>query len=213
MPRRFRSRRGRPPRMRRKRPTTWINSFYEQEQATPPFQGFFAFALVEPIHYTEDYAQSNTFKQEGCTVLRSIGRLLVEPTLGSGDAAGMRFVAALIVAGEEALENIAIADQTDLFLHDANLFEENMSRLDVLQLFPFRDYSASFQDVRGFPGTGNQSYINIPNNVQLDYDVSQRRKLKTDEALWLLVTYDSISTADPASVFGVSQNRTLIAHE
>lgn len=206
MPRRLRRSSNRRPLARRE--TTWVRVMYEEQQ-TGVAQGFFLFELVSPGHYTPDFEQAGTFRQDTCTVVRCTGRVLIDPVLGLGDTAGIRYSSALIVMGDESAENTATADAADFFLHDAATFEQNSGRMNILHMWPFRDYSALFQDAIGFPGVP-VSTINLPANVQFDFDVRQKRKLKTDEALWMLVTYDMTSFADPISVFGVLQASTLI---
>lgn len=148
--------------------------------------------LVAPEDYTNDFP--DRFRKERATHLRSIGRvtcdiLIQVPEEDRVSSAALSWGAALVVIGEEFLENTFDNDPADLFVHEQPAWMANINRLDVLQYWT-RTYTGTIE----FKGNSAnvpipfQPFINQPSEVFIQYDVKQKRTLKTDETLALIVS-------------------------
>jgi len=202
------SRRGATPLRKR----IWVPFYAEAPSALVTVNGDWlaAFPIVRPHDYTDSFDPAVSNRQEGCTVVRSVGRIFVDFLTDQPGTNGITWAAMMIPFSEEAMENTFTADFADLFIHLAPTMEQNLSRFRVVQHWPVRIVQGSYIAIGG--SAAFQASVS-PNGEQLyaDFDVRQKVKLRTDQSLWIVVTGNAAVDQDPDdTVFPEVTARTLI---
>jgi len=200
---------GRASRQRRK--PIWVH--YNNEQAvTGGTLAVIGFQLVGPEDYTDGYGDTVSTRQESATVVRSVGRVAMDLVVGAPGANGVSWSAALIVEGQNSFENSLAQDATDWILHLYNTRTAILSAKDTLQLAPIKGFTAAFIPNPG--GLCSEFYGNTNfgefGEWHRDYDVTVKRKLKTDDSLIMLVTAQFVCTVEGNAGYIAINNRTLI---
>jgi len=205
--RRFGNRRG----VKRLEPV-WITTAYTAETNTATTQRDF-FQLVGPEDYTPDFL-TDTQRKESVNLIRTVGSLFVNPILDIGTASNFnafQWKAAFFIDGDEAVEDKVFSDpgQFDIAT-DVDEWVEFCRNFDVLHTLFFHGgiagKTAGLDGPRWDGGTGASDGWN-----RVEWDITVKRKMKTDQALWLLVASQSISVGSEFGGLALHvENRTLI---
>jgi len=148
--------------------------------------------LVSWQDYTDETGLPGN-RKETCGVQRVLGQCAVDLVASTQQSNAVFWAAAVIVMSSEALENVFTADPADLVLHDAATFEENITRLNVMQWSPTAGYNAVFEVLPQAAGTSFAPATLGPQAangraLEWNFDLNVKRKLHTDESVWMLVT-------------------------
>jgi len=197
---RFRRRFSRPGKAPGGRKKHWVSVFFEGLSGQPLANNQFCdlFELVNPFDYGD--AGSSTTSQHSretnyATVVRTVGKLEVDLTVEAPGSNGVLWSACLFVRSSQAVsyEFSATAGQA-FFIHPEQVAPgfsgaANLNRLQPMAWMPNRAYSGSFIENTGGICSEFYSHINRPAQSEPWYfDVKQRRRMRTDESLWMLVS-------------------------
>jgi len=214
---RFRRRRfGRKP-VQRKKPL-WVNRAFDVEPLNdaviPASPGQFVdlYELLSWRDYTDMVFAATASRQETSLVLRTMGQVEIDVLASTAVSNAVQWSAAIVVLGEDNLIGLFAdpAGPIPLVLNDNLTFADNLSRLNILQWKPSSGYGGAFL------GAGAATYApsvlggQIPDSIVWRWDCKVKRKLKTDESLWLLVT--GVVQVTEAEGFGAAshvESRTL----
>jgi len=218
----FRSRRrfsapGRAPGGRKK---VWINKTFSA--IGTQVLGTFEFADLFELVAAEDYTDptSTTQKIEYATVVRSVGQVQCDLIVEAPGANGILWSAAVFVRSQTAvLAEFSAAPTGQLFfIHpespSTTAQSEHIARLQPLHWQPWRSYSAAFRPNADPAGCSEFfSDINLPSEATpYKWDITQRRRMRTDESLWLLVSgvFICLVGGENSPVVNTVMSRTLI---
>lgn len=216
----FRSRRSsQPGRTTTGRQKVWVPKLFSSIPVVLQPNNDFAdlFELVSPEDYSENFdTGSLPRRNDTCTIVRTVGRLLPDLVIGAPGANGIQWASAIFVRSRSAVLREFQADVSLFYLHTlaafsvTTTFEENMTRLQPLQWVPDRSYSGAFRPNPG--GTCSEFFadINRPHDMVWDFDVRQRRRMKGDEALYMLVSGNIVCDQDGGAARTDCVARTLI---
>jgi len=224
--RRFRSRRfSRPGRAPGGRKRHWITRFFAnlQGQVLPGNQFADLFQLVDPFDYGD--AGSGQTELNYGTVVRVVGRVFPDLLVGAPGANSLLWSAAVFTRSQRSVFFEYDGDATTLrgenfFIHPDAIFgtagssDTNLQRLKPMAWMPFRAWSGAWRtNEAGAVCTDFFSDINLPNEASpWEFDIKQRRRMQTDDALWLLVSgiYGCETVAEESPVFNTCLARTLL---
>lgn len=222
----FRSRRfsrpaGRAPGGRKKH---WVTKFFEALNGPPLANNQFVdlFELISPFDYGDagSATTTTTLQQiDYATVVRVVGKLEVDLVVEAPGSNGVLWSAAIFVRSGEAVTREYAATAGQLYMiHPETVAPgfspaANLSRLQPMTWMPNRSYSGAFLPNANGVCSEFYSVINRPEQSSPWYfDVKQRRKMKTDESLWLLVsgTYVCLTGGEESPIFNTCLARTLL---
>lgn len=157
------------------------------------------FELVGPADYGD---AGSAVKNEinYATVVRCVGKLEVDLTIGAPGSNGVLWSAALFVRSLSSVimeydGDGGIIPRGSLFaIHPESTIgvpQENLSRVRPMAWMPNRSWSGAFLQNPTLPAECSDFYgvINRPEQSEPWYfDVKQRRRMVSDESLWLLVS-------------------------
>jgi len=206
------------------RKKVWITNFFEalngQVVGTNEFVDLFE--LVTPEDYTEriDTITNVVRRQEYATVVRTVGSLTVDVLTEAPGANGVLWSAAIFVRGFRSVfdeYNRAGAVGHAFMIHPeasgSQASDVNLNRLQPMAWMPERSWSGAFRE-NTLPAGCSDFFSDVNRPAQSEpwyFDVKQRRKMKTDDALWLLVSGVFICQVNEESpVFHTCLARTLI---
>jgi len=224
--RRFRRRRfsqpGRAPGGRKRH---WITRFFENlnGQVLPGNQFCDLFELVGPADYGD--AGSTAAERNYATVVRVVGRVFPDLLVGAPGANSVLWSAAVFVRSRASVfmefdGSGPIAQAEMFFIHPEAIFsvsgspQDNLERLRPMAWLPFKAWSGAWRENEpGAVCTDFFSDINLPAEAEpWDFDVKQRRRMQTDDSLWMLVSgiYGCETVAEESPVFNTCLARTLL---
>jgi len=173
------------------------------------------FELVSPADYTPDFVDGG-LRKESATIQRSLGAFSVIPFLAFSDpqeAANneVAFKAALFIGSQQRV--------ADSFALDPTIFDIAFNPLafaifcrdwSVMQVFWFRKIGYSVAPDANNVGSV-YSWVPTDGPMQTAWDVTVKRKLETDEALYLLINsqFNQAPTTEFAGSIDV-ESRVLI---
>jgi len=154
------------------------------------------FQLVGPEDYTQDFLD-DTQRRESCTLVRSVGAFAVYPFLSLGDPQDNNIVdwslkAVLFTASDAAIADTFANDPGSFDIaYNPQTFVDFNRRYQVMQTFWFR--RGTYGATGALTAAGD---IWIPPDApnRESWDVTVKRKLTTDEALWLLINCDFLQS-------------------
>jgi len=204
----------------------WVTRFYSELNGPPGFANQFTdlFELVQQTDYGD--AGSTAAEVNHATVVRTVGMLQVDVQMGAPGANGVLWSAAIFVRSRTSVflefagdgGNIA---QADLFrIHHNAAFpvsgspQLNLQRLHPMAWMPERAWSAAFRP-NATPASCSDFFADVNRPQQFEpwyFDVKQRRKMKSDDSLWLLVSgsYVCEQPVEESPVFNTVLARTLL---
>jgi len=151
---------------------------------------------VDPARYNQDWDAGAVANRttEYATVVRTVGRAQPDLVIEAPGANGMLWSACIFVRSQRSLtdEFNAGAGQR-FFIHpEATLGDAmaNLQRLKPMAWVPFRSWSGAFIENLPGPAVCSDFYarVNLQGEQSWDFDVKQRRVMKDDESLWLLIS-------------------------
>jgi len=217
MARRFRGRRFTRKPVQRKKPL-WVNRAFDVEplndEVIPASPGQFVdlYELLSWRDYTDMVFAATASRQETSLVLRTMGQVEIDVLASTLVSNAVQWAAAIIVMGEDNLIGLFAdpAGPVMLVINDNLTFADNMSRLNILQWKPSSGYGGAFL------GAGAATYApsvlggQIPDAITWRWDCKVKRKLKTDESLWLLVSgVVGVTVGDGFGAASHVESRTL----
>lgn len=156
------------------------------------------FELVSPEDYAENFdpvlPTDIPRRRDTATVVRIVGRAVADLVVPAPGANGIQWAAAIFVRSRQSVVSEFIHNPSNFMFHINAIyaspasFTTNMTRLNPLQWLPDRSYSGAF---RPNPGGGCSEFfsdINRPQEIEWDFDISQRRRLSGDEALYMAIS-------------------------
>jgi len=174
--------RGRRPAVTR-RERFWVTKNYEPAPHSNNHTQ--AFSLLS----SEDYLGGDSATLvDRCTVLRSVGSLFVDPIIDQTPGfSAIGYSAAIGVVSEEALQN-AIGVDFSMSQYDPNNIDFPR-RVRILRHFGRRSFVESVFSI--VVGVGDERFMPVYTAdgqiMGVEWDITQKARLKTDEALWLFV--------------------------
>jgi len=142
------------------------------------------FEIVSPEDYLEG---DNPAVVDHCTILRTVGTLDVDPFINiplTGNST-MAFSAALVVESENAITNAITADPT-LIQYDP--YDPLLGvRSRIVQHFLCHSFVLSVFRQEVDPTFYMPVYTGDEQRLGVSWDVTQKVRMRTDEALWLFV--------------------------
>jgi len=166
------------------------------------------FELVLPEAYTYDYLEEGA-RDERAVVVRTLGRADIAPVSNIPGNATVNWAAALFVMGESSVEDkfLLNPDEFQINIYDAT-WPDRIRALDIMRWWPARN--VGLQVWRDKDNTAVQNVIS-EDRLSFEWDVALRRRMKTDDALWLLIANSgAASPAVEVNVTGSVAARTLI---
>jgi len=225
--RRFRSRRrfSRPGKAPGGRKKHWITRFFEGIQTPVGNANQFVdlFELVGPADYGD--AGSTASERNYATVVRCVGKVLPDLIVGAPGANSLLWSAALFVrsnasvfaefeGGAFALPGEMFYIHPDAVFSNTRLAQANLERVRPMAWMPFRAWSGAWRTNEvGAVCTDFFSDINLPNEAApWEFDVKQRRRMQSDDSLWLLCSglYGCETVPEENPVVSTCTARTLI---
>jgi len=207
---------GRAPGGRKK---VWINKTFSA--LGTPVLGILEFADIFELVAAEDYTDptSTTQKIEYATVVRSVGQVQCDLIIEAPGANGILWSAAVFVRSQTAVlaEFSAAPTGVLFFIHpespSTTAQSEHLARLQPLHWVPWRSYSAAFRPNPGGQCSEFFADVNLPPEaLPYKWDITQRRRMRTDESLWLVVSGIFICPVggENSPVVNTVMSRTLI---
>jgi len=182
---------GRAPGGRRKQ---WITRFFPgiaaQTQGTNEFIDLFE--LVAPEDYGDAGSVVNREQNYG-TVVRCVGKVEVDLLVEAPGSNGLLWSAALFVRSRRSVFSEFGADPTQFFIHpeaSTGSPEQNLQSMRPMAWMPNRSFSGTFR-LNDAAGACSDFFSHINRPAQSEpwyFDVKQRRKMVTDESLYMLVS-------------------------
>jgi len=165
------------------------------------------FQLVGPEDYTPDYA-AEPQRLDKCTLVRTVGSFNLIPLVPE-DPAGITvtsYKAALFVAGDKEIDDALVADPTQFNIIIDTDFPAFCRSFAPMHIF-WQDFR---QDYKVTLALVNNSWP-ASTSLKKDWDVTVKRKLQGDDALFLLLNVNFLQS--PGDEFGGSisvESRNLI---
>lgn len=167
---------------------------------------------MHPADYTPDYLTSDN-RTERATLLRTVGHFQLVPALpGPGTSTAQRvylpsFKAAIFTGGDKELDDAFAADPSQFDIVDPATYVNFCRNYKPLHMF-WGAYARITHDA----GTDYGEYWNPPTeNLAREWDITVKRRLEGDQALWLLINSAVLQTE--VTEIGVTydvESRTLI---
>jgi len=151
-----------------------------------------AIELLGSADYTEG---DNPALVDHCTVLRSLGRFEVDPIVSvtaDGGTAAMSYSAYICTIGETVLMNTLAAGQMAGLKPGNPLAPNRVGR--VIQTFFSRAFTATVFTQGVTPTVFLPVSTGDEQRFAIEWDVTQKIKLKSDEALYLIATAQTVGT-------------------
>jgi len=176
------------------------------------------FLLVGAADYTADFVDGG-LRKESATVVRSVGQVMVKPFLVLGDpqianSTEVAWKAVLFTASEERIADAFDADPTQFDIaFNPTTFAKFCLDWSVLHVFWFHDYLVAASGIVeatadiSIPATGPSA------SHSERWDVTVKRKLHTDEGLWLLLNSTAGSTAEPEFACSIDVEARCLIHD
>jgi len=205
----------------------WVTRFYSDVQGQPLPSNQFCdlFELIGENDYG-DAGSAGTAEQNYATVVRTVGMVMPDILVEAPGANGVLWSAALFVRSRTSVfmefngdgGNIATGEL--FYIHHPAIFtvsgspQLNLQRLQPMAWMPERAWSAAFR-TNNLPAGCSDFFSDVNRESQATpwyFDVRQRRKMKTDDSLWLLVSgqYVCEVEAEESPVFNSCLARTLL---
>jgi len=173
------------------------------------------FELVSPADYTPDWVNGG-LRKDSATVQRCVGAFSMIPFLAFSDpqeAANneVAFKAALFIASEQrVLDTFALAPAEFDIAFNPTTFATFCILWDVMQIFWFRKIGYSVAPDATAVGSV-YSWVPADGPMQTSWDITVKRKLEGDEAVWLLINsqFNQAPTTEFAGSIDV-ESRVLI---
>lgn len=168
------------------------------------------FALLSAADYTEG---DNPVLTDHCTLLRTAGRCDVDVNIATDGFgfASIIYEAALVVCSEEALQSGIAADPDLLQYSPANTMLGVRTRI-VHHFFQNSFTVAMFQDTVDMVAKFLPVFTGDEQRLGIQWDVKQKVKMKSDEALWLAIVGTTAGTVGEGDDWAtVISSRTLYA--
>lgn len=173
--------------------TIWATTAYATSQDNGVVNRDF-YELISPLEYTSNFS-SGGLRKEHAKFLRTVGQVAVMPRLdlsGTGtppeNDTEVQWKAAIFVASENRLEESFTLDPTQFDIaFNPSTFATFCRDWSVLHVMWFHNYVTAVN-----PAIVNAATSWIPATGQLGapeerWDVKVKRKLTTDDGVWLLV--------------------------
>lgn len=212
--RRFSSRPG----MQGGRQRKWVFKSFPNVFASPQFfpDWIDLFELVSPEDYIDDQGLDQI---EHATVIRVIARVNVDLVISAPGANGVEYAAALFTRSERSVISEFANDPFGNFAISPSNggattnIPRTLSRLQPMWWLPFRAYSGAFRENPGGVCSEFFADVNRPNESDFEIRTRQKRKMKTDDALFLLIAGQSICNSDGLHAVVTVMSRTLILND
>jgi len=186
-----------------KRERSWVHKSFEV--ATHPETEVAFFELLGRDDYLEG---DNIEKTEHLTLLRTLGRFEFDVTtdVNTQGYNSCSISASLAVISNTAVEN-AIAASNELQYDPTNTLLGTRGRL-LHEFFTGTFTNSIFQDIVSMTTIYMPVSTGWKQDPAVEWDVKQKVRMKSDDALWLIVRGTILQTGEH-SWFSVGQSRTL----
>lgn len=218
---RFRSRRrfrnsmpGRAPGGRKK---VWVTRYF-QALTGQNFGNQFVdlFELVAPEDYGD--AGSNLEREtHHATVVRVVGSLSVDLVIEAPGSNGVLYSAALFTRSRRSVFAQFANDPAEFYIHPESPGDpaDNLSLLHPMQWLPERSYSGAFRFNAPSGGQCSDFFADInreEQSVPWYFDITQRRRMQTDDSLWLVCsgTFVCLTGLEENPIVNTVLSRVLI---
>jgi len=178
----------------------WISTAYFVDQIPSVIQQQL-FQLVGPEDYTPDYL-TEPQRLEKCTLVRTVGSFNLQPTFSTPEVTQTVFTAgkaALFIAGDKHIEDSFANDPAQFNITNPLVFPPFCRDFAPMHIF----WSWAFGDERRLTGGtgGATAKTRVPPHPgEFPWDVTVKRKLHGDDALWLLINL--VFAQSPADEIG-----------
>jgi len=204
----------------------WINSFFFQvgpSQILGTNEFVDIFQLVDVSRYTSDWNAAgagddpNT-QREHATVVRTVGRVLPDLLTGAPGSNGLEWSACIFVMKEQALiDQFSAGAMARFAIHPGATIGDPavaLARLQPMAWMPFKGFSHTFRENLPGPNACADffSHYNNKDEATWSWDVRQRRRMVSDDGLWLLVsgTFVCDDGTEQSPIRTTVASRTLI---
>jgi len=165
-----------------------------------------------PEDYTPDFL-TDTQRKEEVLIVRAIGTMVLQPfwNLSAANFSNITWKSLIYTEGDESVEDGAGNDPAQYQITDPQTYVDFCREHNVMNVHPLKSFVIGQEGGLQSPQYSRHSH---PTIATTEWDMTLKRKVKTDGALWLLVAWENANSLSGENILvSIDVDSRVLIHD